>query len=440
MHRIAIIGAGYVGLVTGACLASSGMPVHCCDIDTEKIGKLSRGILPIYEPGLEELISDCSKPGKQLVFTTDLKKSVTNSDILFIAVNTPTLENSRCDLTHVFEAAVSIAGVMDGYKIIVIKSTVPVGTCRLVKQRISDELSRLGKSYGFDIVSNPEFLREGSAISDFFNADRVVIGADNHDAADIIKSVYTENAKCCCPMVVTSLESSEMIKYASNAFLACKISFINEIASICEHCGANVSEVSEGMGLDNRIGRQFLNPGPGFGGSCFPKDVMALAGAAESYGLEPKLLRSIMTVNSEQTARMIRKIEAATGGLDGKTVSILGVSFKPGTDDIRYSPSVAIIKDLVSRNAAVRVYDPKALGNLKKENPELKVRYCKNPYSCCSRSDCVVLATEWEEFADLDFEKLKSIVRQPVLLDLRNMYPPDYVKKLGFYYKGVGKK
>jgi UDPglucose 6-dehydrogenase len=440
MHKIAVIGAGYVGLVTGACLASVGMPVHCYGIDTEKIAKLSKGFLPIYEPGLEGLISSCAGSGMQLVFTTDLNKAVANSDILFIAVNTPTMENSRCDLTHVYNAAVSIAGAMDGYKIIVMKSTVPVGTCRLVRQKIADELSRLGRNCDFDIVSNPEFLREGSAIDDFFNADRVVIGADNKEAAEVLKTIYTDGMKCRCPVLVTELESAEMIKYASNAFLACKISFINEIAGICEQCGADITDVSKGMGLDSRIGRHFLNPGPGFGGSCFPKDVKALAGTAESCGLDPVMLRSILKVNSDQTDRMIGKIEKAAGGLDGKTISVLGVSFKPGTDDIRYSPSVAIIKRLVSRNAAVRVFDPKALGNLKKENPELTVHYCRNPYSTCRRSDCIVLATEWNEFSDLDFIKLRSIVRRPVFLDLRNMYPPDYVKKFGFYYEGVGRK
>lgn len=440
MHRIAVIGAGYVGLVTGVCLASVGLPVHCCDIDAEKIAKLSKGVLPIYEPGLEDLISKCAESGTQLVFTTDLKKTVVNSDILFITVNTPTMENSRCDLTNVLKAAASIAQAMDDHKIIVMKSTVPVGTCRLVRQKIADELTRLGKDCDFDIVSNPEFLREGSAIDDFLSGDRVVIGADNKDAADTIKAIYTEYMKCGCPVFVTGLESAEMIKYASNAFLACKISFINEISVICEQCGADVADVSKGMGLDSRIGRQFLNPGPGFGGSCFPKDVRALAGTAEDYGLDPVLLRSILKVNSDQADRMIRKIEKAAGGLDGKTVSVLGVSFKPGTDDIRYSPSVAIIKELVPRNAEVRVYDPKALGNLKKENPDLTVHYCRNPYSTCRHSDCTVLATEWNEFGDLDFNRLKSIVRRPIFLDLRNMYSPDYVKKFGFYYEGIGRK
>lgn len=440
MHRIAVIGAGYVGLVTGACLASVGLPVHCCDIDAGKIAKLSKGAIPIYEPGLDALIAGCADSGNQIVFTTDLKQTVTNSDILFIAVNTPTMENLRCDLSHVIDAALSIAGAMDGYKIIVMKSTVPVGTCKLVRQKMEQELSRLGKNYDFDIVSNPEFLREGSAIDDFFNAERVVIGADSKDAADVVKAIYTDYMKCRCPVIVTGFESAEMIKYASNVFLACKISFINEIAAICEKCGADISDVSEGMGLDSRIGRQFLNPGPGFGGSCFPKDVRALTGVAESCGLDPTLLRSIMKVNSDQTDRMIGKIERVAGGLDGKTISVLGVSFKPGTDDIRYSPAVTIIKGLVLRNATVRVYDQKALGNLRKENPDLKIHYCRNPYSTCRRSDCTVLATEWDEFADLDFNRLKSIVRRPVFLDLRNMYPPDYVKNFGFYYEGVGKK
>ncbi len=440
MHNITIIGAGYVGLVTGACLASLGMPVQCYDIDAGKIECLSKGLLPIYEPGLESLVSNCIRSGKKLDFTTDLRKAVESSDILFITVNTPTLENSQCDLTHVFEAATSIAQYINGYKIIIVKSTVPVGTCRQISNIISNELARLGKNHSFDIISNPEFLREGSAIQDFFYTDRIVIGAENKAAADTVKEIYTGNLQCCSPVLVTGLESAEMVKYASNSFLACKISFINEIAAICECCGADITQVAEGMGLDSRIGMHFLKPGPGFGGSCFPKDVKALAGIAEGYGVELGLLRSILKVNDEQSERMLEKIEKAAGGLEGRTIAVLGVAFKPGTDDIRYSPAVSIIRSLATRKATVRVFDPKAMGNLKKEFPQLKLHYGKNIYSTCRNSDCIVLATEWDEFADLDFEKLKSIVRQPVFLDLRNVYQPSYVKQFGFYYEGVGRK
>lgn len=439
MMNIAIIGTGYVGLVTGTCLASQGMHVYCCDIDKEKIQKLTNGIIPIYEPGLDRLVKKCSDNGN-LIFLSDVNNAVKDALIVFITVNTPTLEQGECDLSNVFRAAKSIASAMNGYKIIVNKSTVPVGTAGKVRNIIRQELNKLGRRVNFDVVSNPEFLREGSAVNDFIHSDRIVIGAENREAADQVKEVYKEQIQNGVPVLTTDPQTAEMIKYASNAFLASKISFINEMATICEHCGADIALVAKGMGLDKRIGEQFLKPGPGFGGSCFPKDVKALAGIARQYGLNSVLLNSILESNTMQIKRMTEKIENAAGkDLAGKTITVLGLSFKPGTDDIRESPAVQIIKDLLERKATVKTYDPAAMERLRKEQPELNICYCGDIFSACEESDCIVLATEWEEFNRLDFYRLKQLVKTPVFLDMRNVYTPSHVKSFGFYYEGVGR-
>lgn len=439
MINTAIIGTGYVGLVTGACLASQGMHVYCYDTDSEKIQKLADGILPIYEPELDDLVRKCVKDGN-LEFITDMGKAVKNAGILFITVNTPSLDNFTCDLSHVFDAAKSIAESMNDYKIIVNKSTVPIGTGSKVKQVVRETLAGLGKNIGFDVVSNPEFLKEGSAVHDFFHSDRIIIGSDNADAAGKVKEVYKDLILNGIPVVNTNIKTAEMIKYASNAFLASKISFINEIAAICERCGADITTVAKGMGMDQRIGGQFLKPGPGFGGSCFPKDVKALAGIALQHGLCPVMLKGILKVNARQIDVMLRKIHKAVGkNLEGKTITILGLSFKPGTDDIRESPSVSIIERLLLKKVNVKVTDPKAMENLSKNRPDLNVSYCGDVSSACAGSDCIVLATEWEEFTRLDFNELKEIVKKPVFLDLRNVYTPSYVKSFGFYYEGVGR-
>lgn len=439
MHHISIIGAGYVGLVTGACLAALGMHVICYDIDGEKIDTLSKGVLPIYEPDLQYLVTNCIK-NKRLEFTKDLKVAVECSEIIFITVNTPTLDNSECDLTHVYEAVRGIAEHINGYKLIVSKSTVPVGTGRGIKQMLREMLNASGNRISFDVVSNPEFLKEGSAVYDFINSDRIVIGSENEFAANIMKEVYSDQIMCGVPVLVTNLETAEMIKYAANSFLAAKISFINEMAAICELCDADVTQVAKGIGLDSRIGLQFLKPGPGFGGSCFSKDVRALAGISAKMGFRPVILDSILEINRQQTDRMLQKIKNAVGELKSKNIAVLGVAFKPGTDDIRESPSLAVINKLVEDEASVSIYDPKALNVLRKTHPGLKLHYCRNPYTACAKSDCVVLATEWPEFADLDFVRLKTLVRRPVFLDLRNVYQPSYVKSFGFYYEGVGIK
>ncbi len=437
--NISIIGTGYVGLVTGVCLSSLGMNVLCCDVDDKKIAKLKEGILPIYEPNLDSLLENCTSH-QRLSFTTNISEAVDHSDILFITVNTPTLVDNTCDLQNVFGAVGSIAGCMTSRKIIVNKSTVPPGTGRKIKEDMARILETQRKLLEFDIVSNPEFLREGSAVYDFINTNRIVIGSDSEYAISMIKEVYRDQIQCNTPILITDIITAEMIKYASNSFLAAKISFINEIASICEFCGADVKEVARGMGLDSRIGPDFLNPGPGFGGSCFPKDVRALSGLAESHGVVPRMLNSILESNKHQAEKMALKISNSIGGLEGCKIAILGLSFKPGTDDIRESPSISIIKILLDRKASLSVYDPKAMENVKQEYPGLPLKYCNDVYSACMQSDCVVLATDWMEFSCLDFKKLKMIVRKPVFLDLKNVYEPSEVRKFGFTYEGVGRK
>ncbi|MGE5613063.1 MAG: UDP-glucose dehydrogenase family protein [Bacillota bacterium] len=442
--NISIIGSGYVGLVTGACLAAEGMDVLCCDNDHIKIENLKKGICPIYEPCLDSLMDSCARERKRLRFTTDIKYAVDFSDVIFITVNTPVLDNNMCDTSRVFEVARKLASHMTGYKIIVTKSTVPVGTGRRIKNEIRKILNEREKEPGcridFDVVSNPEFLREGSAVDDFFNPDRIVIGAESERAANTLKEIYREQAAADIPILVTDIETAEMIKYVSNAFLATKISFINEIANICEMLNVNVDKVAEGIGLDRRIGRRFLNPGPGFGGSCFPKDVRVLAGLGRDFGYEPLLLESVLEVNNRQKTRMVEKIKNALGGLEGRRISVLGLSFKPETDDIRESPSLTILSALLENKARISVYDPRAMDNVKKAYPQMDLNYCDDPYSACAGSDCIVLATEWKELTGLDFEKLKSVVKNRVFIDLRNACNPDLVKSHGFYYEGVGMK
>lgn len=438
--NISIIGTGYVGLVTGICQASLGMNVLCCDTDKEKIAKLEKGILPIYEPDLGGLLGKCIKQKDRLAFTTDLMKAVEHSDMLFITVNTPTLEDNTCDLQHVFEVARGIAKYMTCYKVIVNKSTVPAGTGQKVKEEISKVLHELNKQLNFDVVSNPEFLKEGSAVYDFINSERIIIGAESEKAVLLMKEVYHDEILCSVPVLITTIETAEMIKYASNAFLATKISFINEMAAICELYNADIMEVARGMGLDSRIGSQFLQPGPGFGGSCFPKDIRALTELATKQSYTPHILNSVLKVNSQQADRMVDKISAALGGLENREIAILGIAFKPETDDIRESPALSIIRTLLDKKAQLRVYDPKALDNLKKEHPNLHLKYCRDAYSAGAHSDCIVLVTDWKEFSELDFKRLRVLVRKPVFLDLRNVFEPAYVKSFGFYYEGVGRK
>lgn len=427
--NIAIIGTGYVGSVTGACLAHLGNNVICVDVDQEKIEKFKKGIIPIYEPGLSRLVLEEQKKGR-LFFSASFSESVPGSEIVFIAVGTPARRDGKADLTYVEEAAREIGKNMNGYKVIVNKSTVPVGTGEKIKQIIS-------KYYkgDFDVVSNPEFLREGQAINDFLNPDRIVIGTDTSRARDIMLALYEPLD---FPKITTTIKSAEMIKYASNAFLATKISFINEIANICERVGADVEEVARGMGLDPRIGQAFLKAGIGYGGSCFPKDVHALNQIAGTSGYDFRLLKAVIEVNQKQRRFVIDKLEELFGDLKGRKISVLGLAFKANTDDIRESASIEIIRMLVGLGATVSAFDPKAIENAKRVLNSA-VKFFKNPYQAIKGSEALVLATEWPEFCKLNYRKIKDLLINPYIIDGRNLLNPKEMRDLGFKYIGVGR-
>ncbi|AEH23577.1 nucleotide sugar dehydrogenase [Thermodesulfobacterium geofontis OPF15] len=434
MH-IAVIGAGYVGLVSGACLADFGMKVICVDKDVEKIEKLKKGEVPFYEPGLEELVKKNIK-AERLYFTTNLESAVKNSLVIFICVGTPSNPDGSADLTQIKEVALSLAEVIDEYKVIVTKSTVPVGTNRWIKSLID---ANKKSDVAVDIISNPEFLREGAAIEDFMHPDRVIIGGESAYAIAIIKDIYRPLYLAETPFIITNLETAELIKYASNAFLATKITFINEIANFCEKVGADVTVVAKGMGLDPRIGPKFLNPGPGFGGSCFPKDVKALVQHGRSISSPFKILEAVLEVNERQKLRAIEKLETYLGDLSGKTIAIFGLSFKPNTSDVRESPALVIVPTLIKKGAKVKVYDPVAMDEFKKAVGDSNIEYSSNPLECAKDSDAIVILTEWNEFRFLDLSQIKKVMRTPVLIDMRNIYEPSIVKKLGFSYSGIGR-
>jgi UDPglucose 6-dehydrogenase len=430
---ISVIGTGYVGLVTGAGLADFGNDVICVDVDVRKIEALKNGAIPIYEPGLDTLVSKNVSEGR-LRFTTDLPEAIRSARAIFIAVGTPPKPDGSADLRYVEEVAHSIAKHMNGPKLVITKSTVPIGTGRLIERIIGEH----GPGHQVSVVSNPEFLREGSAIEDFMKPDRVVIGASDPEAAEMMKEIYAPLHSLEIPFVVTNVESSELIKYAANGFLATKITFINEIAVICERVGANVQDVAIGMGLDTRIGPKFLQAGPGFGGSCFPKDSSAMADISRRHGYEFEIMEAVLRVNDAVKLRMIDKIAEALGGdVKGKTVAILGLAFKPETDDMRDSPTIPIIKGLQERGAKVRAYDPQATDNAKSMFTDLT--YCDDAYSTAEGADALVLATEWNEFRALNFERIKKALRQPVLIDLRNVYDPHRMRAHGFTYTSVGR-
>jgi UDPglucose 6-dehydrogenase len=431
--KICMIGSGYVGLVTGACLAEFGMNIICVDKDETKIEKVRKGESPFYEPGLDDLIEKNMKEGR-LSFDTDTKKGVKTSKVIFIAVGTPANNDGSPDLSQVEAVAREVARSIDEYKIIVLKSTVPVGTGKWVKGVIEAELQ---EAVPFDIVSNPEFLREGAAVEDFFRPDRVVIGAESERAIERMKEIYNALYLIETPFVISSIETAEMIKYASNAFLATKISFINEIANLCERVGADVHDVARAMGLDGRIGRKFLHAGPGFGGSCFPKDTKALVHLAKGQNCEMEIVQSTIRVNERQRERMIEKIEEVVGDVPGKTVGILGLAFKPNTDDMREASSIFIIQGLQSRGARIKVYDPEAMEEAKKIFQD--VIYCKGPYEVAEGSHALVLITEWNQFRLLDLIRIKGLLKEPVFIDLRNVYEPLHMRELGFRYCGVGR-
>ncbi|HEX9466180.1 MAG TPA: UDP-glucose/GDP-mannose dehydrogenase family protein [Alphaproteobacteria bacterium] len=432
--NIAMIGTGYVGLVSGACFSEFGVEVVCVDKDEAKIARLKRGEIPIYEPGLDALVAGNVKAGR-LSFTTDLAAAVRNAKAVFIAVGTPSRRgDGHADLSYVWAAAEEIGRAMTGYTVVVTKSTVPVGTGREVAKRIRGARA----DADFDVISNPEFLREGSAINDFMRPDRVVIGADSDRAREVMRSLYRPLYLIETPIVFTAIETSELIKYAANTFLAAKITFINEIADLCEKVGADVHDVARGIGLDGRIGRKFLHPGPGYGGSCFPKDTLALVRTAQEVGAPLKIIESVVAVNNDRKKHMAKRIIAACGGsVKGKTIGILGLTFKPNTDDMREAPSLAIIPVLQEAGARVKAFDPEGMDEARQHLPD--VTMCDDAYAAMKDSDAVAIVTEWNEFRALDLERMKSLLRAPVVVDLRNIYAPSEMIAAGFRYSCVGR-
>ncbi|MCJ7495984.1 MAG: UDP-glucose/GDP-mannose dehydrogenase family protein [Deltaproteobacteria bacterium] len=431
--NICVIGTGYVGLVTGSCFAEFGLNVTCVDNDEQKIALLQKGTSPIFEPGLEEMVKRNLREGR-LVFTTEIDKAVEKSLVIFIAVGTPPKKDGSVDMTYIDEVARKIGENLNGYKVIATKSTVPVGTGERIR-KVIQQYER--KKVNFDIVSNPEFLREGAAIEDFMRPNRVVIGAASEQAMAIMKDLYSPLYLIEAPFVITNIETAEMIKYASNAFLATKVSFINEIANICEKVGADVNVVAKGMGLDQRIGSKFLHAGPGYGGSCFPKDTLGIAKIAEKHGYRFEIVRSVMKVNEKQKERMVAKVKEALGNLKGKTIAVLGLSFKPNTDDMREAPSLKIISSLQREGAKIRAYDPKAMEVARKIFK--KIEYGKDPYDVAKGSDALLIITEWNQFRNLDLKRLQKIMKSPVFLDFRNIYEPAKMREMGFKYFAVGR-
>lgn len=439
MSVICVIGTGYVGLVTGTCLADMGNQVTCVDIIPEKVERLKQGILPIYEPGLEELV-ERNVHADRLHFTTSYSEGLNNCEFIFIAVNTPTASSQGgADMSYVESAARTIAEGLDHYAIIINKSTVPVGSGDFVSRVIRDNLKQ--PDIHFSVVSNPEFLREGSAVFDFQHPDRIVLGASDQEAAHKVAHLYLPLR---APFVITDLYTAEMIKYASNAFLATKISFINEIAQICERLGADVREVADGMGYDKRIGRSFLDAGLGYGGSCFPKDVRALAHMADEAGLHPQMLHAVMEINHDQRRLIVAKLTNILGSLRGCTIGILGLAFKPDTDDMREAPSVDIIRWATAQGATIRAFDPVARETaseaLKREGVRLNaITFCQTPYEVAEEADALVIVTHWNEFKSLDMRRIREAMHRPVLIDGRNIYEPTEMSNYGFIYRGMGR-
>ena len=470
--KICIIGTGYVGLVTGTCFSDFGLEVTCVDKDSEKIKGLNNGKIPIYEPNLTPLIEKNVKEGR-LSFTTDLKQAIEKSEVIFIAVGTPPNHDGSANLKQIEKVAQEIAAFMNEYKVIVNKSTVPIGTAAKIKEIIAKNViapssvipakpvldpdrgagihpsviarseatkqsQPTSKPFDFDIVSNPEFLREGSAVYDFTHPDKIVIGTTSEKALKIMQEIYRPLYLIDTPFAITNPETAELIKYACNSFLATKITFINEIANLCEKVGADVHQIAKAMGLDGRISPKFLHPGPGYGGSCFPKDTEALYHFATTCGYDFKLLKGVISANKRQRELMVEKIERLVGGLKGKQIGILGLAFKQNTDDIRESASIDIIKLLLKEGAKIKCFDPLAMDNTKKILPD--ITYCENEYDVAEGSDCLVIATEWNQFRNLDLLRIKKLLNTPILIDLRNLYEPEKVKSLGLIYEGVGRK
>jgi UDPglucose 6-dehydrogenase len=431
--KIAIVGTGYVGLVVGACLAETGNDVACVDADADKVERLRRGEIPIYEPGLEEMVPR-NVAEERLHFTTELAPAVRASEIVFIAVGTPQDEDGSADLRHVLQVAEDVARAADGPKIVVNKSTVPVGTAARVR-----EVLALHSPHRIAVVSNPEFLKEGAAVEDFLRPDRVVIGSDDPAAAEVMLELYEPFVRTGKPILVMDNASAEMTKYAANAMLATRISFMNEIANLCDRVGADVRQVRLGIGSDGRIGHSFLFPGVGYGGSCFPKDVKALINTAKAVGVALDVVEAVDRTNEAQKRILLPRIEAHLGGLTGKTVAVWGLAFKPRTDDMREAPSLALIAGLLERGARVRAYDPKAMDVARKLLDE-RVTLCARSYDTLEGADALVVVTEWNEFREPDFERMKSLMRHPAIFDGRNLYKPATLRELGFHYEGIGRR
>ena len=433
--RVVMIGSGYVGLVSGTCFADFGHTVTCVDKDAEKVAALHKGIIPIYEPGLDALVANNVRDGR-LSFTTELKEAVAAADVVFIAVGTPSRRgDNHADLAYVFQAARDIAPALNRFTVVCTKSTVPVGT--------GDEIERIIREVRPDadvsVASNPEFLREGAAIQDFKRPDRIVIGVTDDKARAVMSDLYSPLFINQAPLMFTERRAAELIKYASNAFLATKITFINEIADLCEEVGVNVQDVARGIGLDNRIGTKFLHAGPGYGGSCFPKDTNALAKTAQDFGVPQRLVESVIAVNDQRKRGVARKVMTACGGsVRGKTIAVLGLTFKPNTDDMRDAPSIAIIRYLQDNGARIKAYDPKGVEQARGELTD--VEYMPDAYSCIEGADALCLVTEWEQFRALDLDRIKSLLKAPIVVDLRNIYRPEDMLRRGFTYYSIGRK
>jgi len=432
--HITVVGSGYVGLVTAACLADFGHFVTGVDKDAGKIERLKKGEIPIYEPGLDDVILR-NVQAKRLDFTTDLSVGVAKSQVVFIAVGTPSLPDGSADLSQVEAVAKEVAASLQEYKVVVNKSTVPVGTGKWVRKIIQENLR---SKVDFDVVSNPEFLREGSALHDFTHPDRVVIGADSEQARELMKEVYRALYLIETPFIVTNVETAELIKYASNAFLATKITFINEMANLCEAVGGDVQVVAKAMGLDGRISPKFLHAGPGYGGSCFPKDTRALAKIARNYGEKVSIIDAVVEANENQKKRMVEKIQKALGDLHGKTIALLGLAFKPNTDDMREAPSITIVNGLLAAGAQLKAHDPEAITEARKIFGD-KLQYCQDAYETAESADALVIVTEWNSYRRLDLPRLKLLLKEAVLIDLRNIYTPEEAQEAGFSYVGVGR-
>lgn len=436
--KIGVIGTGYVGLVTGTCFAESGNDVVCMDVDRAKIDKLNNGQIPIYEPGLEELVKRNHREGR-LAFTTDMKATVTQSLFIFIAVGTPPGEDGSADLTHVLNVARQIGQTMDGFRIVINKSTVPVGTGEKVRAAIREELGKRNVPFEFDVVSNPEFLKEGAAIDDFMKPDRVVVGCDNVRTGELMKELYAPFCRTGKPILVMDIPSAEMTKYAANAMLATRISFMNDVANLCDLVGANIDAVRQGIGSDSRIGHSFLFPGVGYGGSCFPKDVKALVQTARERGHSLQILEAVEAVNERQKSLMASKVKRLFGdNLKGHLFAVWGLAFKPNTDDMREAPAIAIIEELLAAGARVRAYDPEAIHEAKRHLGD-RVEYGQRNYDVLSGADALLVVTEWNEFRRPDFPRIKSLLKRPVVFDGRNIYDPARMREQGFEYFSIGR-